>query len=143
MTCTFTIDNIVNSVTHDGNPLVIDGALEAYQFMKTVHFNCTNEDPGFLVISGTDENEFEDPNQHCTWAGLVLHCEADDTSNPWHDFVSNDIDWVDENNETPCATTSGGFLNANLSFVQDMLSFGAKKIWAERKNVILTGTPPI
>ena len=142
MVCSFTIDNTVNSVTHDGVALTIDGQLDNLTKVKTVQFNCTSENPGSLVISGSDDDTFDDPSRHCTFAGLILHCIAFDQSNPWHNFVSDDTNWVDENNLTPCASTTGGFLDSGLSFVNDMLGNGAKKIWATRKDVTLTGTPP-
>ena len=138
--CSFTIDNAVNSVTHNGVELTINGQVDNLAIEKTVEFNCTNEDPGNLVISGSDDNTFDDPSSHCTFAGLILHCTAYDVSNPWHDFVSdNNANWVDENGAIPCASTSGGFLDSGLSFVNDMLAKGAKKIWAKRKDVTLTG----
>ena len=140
--CAFTIDNVVNSVLHNGVELTIEGELDRLGSVKTVQFNCTNNNPGSLVISGSDDNAFGDPMNHCTFAGLLLHCTAYDVSNPWHDFVSDGTNWVDENDDPPCASTSGGFLDGSISFVQDMLAKGAKKIWAARKAVTLTGTPP-
>ena len=73
----------------------------------------------------------------------MLMCTASSTSSPWHNFVSDEVNWVDETNETPCANTSGGFLASDVPFVQNMLTAGAKKIWAARKEVTLTGTPPV
>ena len=89
-----------------------------------------------MVIAGSDNEG------HCEGGGLILHCISQDETSPWHDFVSDDTNWVDENNQAPeCADTSGGFLDRGLSFVNEMLAKGAKKIWANRKEITFTGSP--
>lgn len=138
VTCSFTIDDVVISASYNGSPLVISGQLDKWFKVNQVIFECpTGSDPGELVIAGQDNNN----GGHCTFGGLVMHCVAEDESNAWHDFVSDGDNWLDENDQPPCAESSGGFLDAGQAFVDAMLAKGAQKIWADRKLVTLTGSP--
>ena len=138
VTCTFIIDNVVLNATYNGEPLTISGNLESLFTPKAVRFFCDNENPGILTVAGTD-NDIGSNN--CNSGGLLMHCEADNVTNPWHNFVSDDVYWVDENNERPCQRTTGGYLGSSQSIVTDLLSQGAKSIWALRNTVSLTATP--
>ena len=136
VTCSFTIDDKVTSAIYNGVELTIDGNLNALFQVKTISFGAANEDPGTLVISGKDNNN----HNNCNAGGLILHCIAEDESNPWHDFVSaNSNFWIDDHDEPPCERDSGGYLDTGRQFIDDMLSKGAKSIWANRQEVSLTG----
>ena len=136
VTCSFTIDDKVSSATFNEVELEIDGNLNAWNFVKTVMFGASNEEPGTLVISGRDNQKAG----NCNSGGLILHCVAEDESSPWHDFVSENSNfWIDDNNEPPCERDSGGYLDGNRQFISDMLAKGAKSIWANRPEVSLTG----
>ena len=60
MTCSFTIDNVVDSATYDVNTLTITGDdLSNWKTEKSVTFeSCHDLSPGTLVIKGSnDEGE--------------------------------------------------------------------------------------
>ena len=56
MTCSFTIDNVVDSATYGGNTLTIMGDdLSDWKKEKSVTFeSCDDSSPGTLVIKGSD-----------------------------------------------------------------------------------------
>ena len=56
MTCSFTIDNVVDSATYGGNTLTIMGDdLSDWKKEKSVTFeSCYDSSPGTLVIKGSD-----------------------------------------------------------------------------------------
>ena len=31
-----------------------------------------------------------------------MHCTASNQNSPWHNFVSDEYSWIDENGEIPC-----------------------------------------
>ena len=57
VTCSFTIDNVVDSATYEGITLAITGDenLAAWEKEKSVTFeSCYDSSPGTLVIKGSD-----------------------------------------------------------------------------------------
>ena len=59
MTCSFTIDNVVDSATYEGITLAITGDenLATWTEEKTVTFeSCYDSSPGTLVIKGSDND---------------------------------------------------------------------------------------
>ena len=59
MTCSFTIDNVVDSATYDGITLAITGDenLANWVEVKSVTFDsCYDSSPGTLVIKGSDND---------------------------------------------------------------------------------------
>ena len=60
MTCSFTIDNVVDSATYGGNTLTITGDdLSNWKKEKSVTFeSCYDSSPGTLTMKGSD-NEME------------------------------------------------------------------------------------
>ena len=57
MTCSFTIDNVVDSATYDGMTLAITGDLATWTEEKSVTFeSCYDSSPGTLVIKGSDND---------------------------------------------------------------------------------------
>ena len=137
-----TADNVVDSVSFNGILLAVNGTLNDWKIEKTFTFNsCDQSNPGSLVINATDLSG----SNHCSAGGLIMLCIANDTSSPWHNFFTDDTNWINnEDNSTPCSLQNG-FLPAavkRMPIVADMVNVGAKKIWAESKTVSLKGTPP-
>ena len=134
---------MVDSVSINGVLLTVDGELDNWEVEKTFTFSaCDNSNPGSLVINGTDSNG----NQHCKNGGMIMMCTADDTTSPWHNFFTDDTNWVNNvDDSTPC-TEQTGFIpaasNKGITFITDMVDAGAKKIWVESQSVSLKGTPP-
>ena len=59
MTCSFTIDNVVDSATYEGITLAITGNenLASWEKEKLVTFeSCFDSSPGTLVIKGSDND---------------------------------------------------------------------------------------
>ena len=58
VTCSFTIDNVVDSVTYDGITLAVtsEEGLDNWTIEKSVTFeSCFDSRPGTLVIKGSDD----------------------------------------------------------------------------------------
>ena len=94
--------------------------------------------PNINIILGTDWNG----NNHCYWAGLLLRCTASRASSPWHNFISDKNHWTVENGETLCQNdklfpVSGAW----IPFISALNSFGAKKIWNNKKIATMRGSP--
>ena len=71
----------------------------------------------------------------------MLICKASSTSSSWHNFVSDDDHWMDENGETPCINSGGMY--ALASFMDPMIENGAKNIWSNVKSPTLFGSPKL
>ena len=100
----------------------------------------------FLRIRG--ENYGPLPN--CIWAGLMLHCKAYGiqsgqivSDSPWNNFKSNIVQWKSEDGTELCANDGGMVAaGANYPAIQDLLAYGAVKIWGgERNTSTLIGSP--
>ena len=138
MKCSFTVDNVIEEVKYNGVTLEVDGQLNDWRKENTISFeSCDAKDPGKLSIKGRDYNS----NNNCYWGGLLLHCKASDTTSPWHNFKSGVDHWLDENGDVPCQNDLL-FPSSSYGFIVALNSLGAKKIWAPRQNVVLTGSPP-
>ena len=138
MKCSFTVDNVVQEVKYNGVTLAVSGTLNVWTKEKIIEFeSCDKKDPGKLSIKGRDYNS----NNNCYWGGLLLHCKASDTTSPWHNFKSGVDHWLDENGDVPCQNDLL-FPSSSYGFIVALNSLGAKKIWAPRQNVVLTGSPP-
>ena len=59
VTCSFTIDNIVESVKYNGDALTITSDdLSNWQKLKTIEFeSCFDSNPGKLQVKGSDGDE--------------------------------------------------------------------------------------
>ena len=138
MKCSFTVDNVVQEVKYNGVTLAVSGTLNDWTKEKIIEFeSCDKKDPGKLSIKGRDYNS----NNNCYWGGLLLHCKASDTTSPWHNFVSGVDHWLDEFGAVPCQNDLL-FPSSTWGFIVTLNGLGAKKIWAPRQNVVLTGSPP-
>ena len=140
-----TIDNIVDSVSYNGYLLHVEGDVKVWRNEKTFEFSsCNNNNPGELVINGTDLNKNE-VNDACLGGGMMLRCTAEDTKSPWHNFVSNVANWVDnEDNSTVCSNEDNMVtygLKTNTKIIVDLHEKGAKKIWTKYYESSLKGTP--
>ena len=141
--CSFTVDAKVFSVFHSGQQLFTEGQTDDWTAEKKVNFTaCDRLNPGTLTIAGTHD---ETSGDNCINGGLILHCTAEDSQSPWHNFVSNDRLWVDADDDSmPCQDDgTSGFLGSltSGSFIETLQDNGAKKIWADKTDVILIGTP--
>ena len=134
------MDNKVLSVKFNGASLSFSGEVNTdWRTKHNTSFVVPSDNLGKLEIKGEDANTSE----NCKWGGLLMHCTTNDTSSPWHNFVSDDANWKDEYNMKPCQNSDGIMappLNTApiLKFFRDK---GSKKIWADRKIVTLTGGP--
>lgn len=139
--CTFTVDNKVEIVKYNGSPLTISGGnVNDWLEEKVISFeSCCDSCPGVLEIKGTN---WENSN-HCQWAGLLLRCTASRASSPWHNFVSDVDHWKIEDNASPCQNNLLMFQQSGSwePFISSLNSFGAKKIWNEKENATLRGSP--
>ena len=136
--CTLTIDNIVNSVSYNGSRLYVTGNTNLHTSENSITFeSCSKLYPGALTIDGTDLNS----DRFCYWGGLLLHCIADDASNPWHNFVSDQDHWKVSDGSIPCADPASWLMNRNEPFIVGMYNAGAKSIWANAARVSLIGKP--
>ena len=81
--CSLTIDNRIDSVSYNGLEMAVTGPLTD---------SCDQShryEPGVLTIEGWDYQTEND----CLYGGLLLHCIANDISNPWHNFVTDQTHW--------------------------------------------------
>merc|ERR1712107_885251 len=139
-----TIDNIVDSVSYNGDVLEVQGVLDNWEMEKTFQFiTYDNNNPGDLVINGTDWNA----NNWCSNGGMMLMCHASDTTSPWHGFASNDKEWVNNVDNSTLCTNEDGFIPAalqkNIAFIDGLFKNGANKVWADSPTVSLRGTPKV
>ena len=141
-----TLDNDVHSVSYNGKELQVEGVLDDWEEGKTFSFSsCDDNNPGELVINGTDWNE----NDHCLKGGMMLMCTAENSTSPWHNFGSNLENWVDnEDNSTLCSNEGSGSmvssgLRDQVGIILDLHGKGAKKIWSHKNVTSLKGTPKI
>ena len=137
-----TVDDRVVKALYNSYELPITGNLNNWSEEKNISFHsCDVTNPGKLKIEGLDYNS----KDHCTWGGLLLHCTASDQTNPWHNFKTDDDHWKDKKGEKPCVSDAGmmsHFAEQDMpNFMKKLKNLGAKKIWAERKEVTLTGSP--
>jgi len=134
--CSLTIDNRVDSVSYNGLELAVTGTLDNYLIEKSFNFNsCDQYRPGVLTIKGFDTNLAREDN--CWYGGLLLHCIANDISNPWHNFVTDQTHWKVSDGSTPCSKNNG-WISYHFKKMKDA---GAIKIWSNAKRVTLIGTP--
>ena len=81
--CSLTIDNRIDSVSYNGLEMAVTGPLTD---------SCDQShryEPSVLGIEGWDYQTEND----CLYGGLLLHCIANDISNPWHNFVTDQTHW--------------------------------------------------
>jgi len=154
--CRITIDNRIDYVKYEGNAIELTGDTTgggAWNFQREKVFSfktCSVASSGALEIKGTNYESFD----HCSWAGLLLHCTASNATSPWHNFVSDNTHWTvsSEGNTVPCqredrfaavyepycGTCSE---DAKYHFISSLNTAGAKKIWGQQKTVTLVGSP--
>ena len=133
-----TIDNFVDSVKYNGNPITVEGDLRNQLKEKTFTFkSCDRKNPGVLEIKGSNE----DYSNHCYWGGLVMHCKSE--NNPkWNNFSTDFEHWKIEGDLPFCAKDSHAtFFTRTEPFIKQMIESGAIPIWADAKSVTLTGSP--
>ena len=83
-----------------------------------------------------------EPTNHCETGGMILICKADDTINPWHNFVSDDVNWkVDDGSICLDNSRDKGFLKPDIEFINEALAEGANRIWASKGEVTFIGSP--
>ena len=150
VTCTLTISDLYfdhHSVCYGEICLEVEGDLFAWatdgRSKKTVEFySCDNANPGSLVVNGTKPYDY---SPFCTKTGLLLHCTAEDTTSPWHNFVSDGINWSSNDGKPICVSNPAEFIvvGQGLQWLRDLVEAGAKDIWVEAKEVSLVGTPPL
>ena len=101
---------------------------------------------GELKIKGVDYNSGGPGEEHCTWGGLVLHCESSDGQGPWHNFKSDIRYWRSEDKHALCESDGGMVSDFYLAQAQDnylalLVNAGATKIWTNEKENTLIGSP--
>ena len=128
----------------------ISGNTDKWDEEKEIYFEYSQDSkPGQLRIKGTDKNNINlNGHDHCYWAGLLLHCTASQITSPWHNFVSDTINWIIDSDDFPFSTPCQNDLilsktGENITFISDLNSSGAKKIWSLEKTTTLVGTPPV
>ena len=137
--CTLTIDNRIDSVYYNDVRLDVTGNTGDHSSENSITFKSCPIllNPGELTITGTDFAG----QKNCHWGGLVLHCIAEDESNPWHNFVTDQDRWKVNDGSRPCADPTSWLMNRTSSWMVDMYNAGAKSIWANAQQVTLIGKP--
>ena len=137
MECKLTVDNEIRYVKYNNITLDINGDQSTWTSEKSISFEAVNDDPGTLEIKG-----FNQENTNCQSGGMLIHCISNDTSSPWHNFVSDDVNWEDENNNVPIYCQNGMMKwGSSHDIIKFFKSVGAKAIWANRQTVTFSGTP--
>ena len=138
VTCKFTVDDEVKTVQYEDRTLTVNGNLRDLESEKTIEFSTRPNEIGELRIEGKNNQD----GDNCVSAGLLLHCQAANTSSPWHNFTSNTANWKTLDGSEVCTNGEGFVQNpGNLAFIQSLLANGAKKIWSEKQTVTLIGKP--
>ena len=75
------------------------------------------------------------------YGGLMLHCQANDDSSPWHNFVTDQEHWKISDGGTPCTRENGELYIRKEAFMQNMKNAGAIQIWSDARDVTLIGAP--
>ena len=136
--CSLTIDNYIKSVSYNGLELAVTGPLTSYQKENSFNFKaCDRYKPGVLTIKGHDTNS----ENNCVYGGLLLHCIANDISNPWHNFVTDQTHWKVSDGSTPCTDDNGWIVRRTDTYIKKMKDAGAIQIWSNAQTVTLIGTP--
>ena len=131
------MDDVTEEVLYNGVKLPIRGKLDQWNQKKIITFqSCDKNDPGKLVIKGSDNQE----KDHCKNGGLVLHCTSSDETSPWHNFKSESEHWRIDNGDLPCERNITPW-SMRFPLFQRLGELGAKKIWAPKKRVTLIGSP--
>jgi len=140
VTCKLTADNEIKTVSYNGIILSVTGDKRNWQKQNTFQFETWSEPEDVLSIAAEDWNN----SQNCIWGGLLLHCQAKDTSSPWHNFKSSTDHWQTLDGSELCSN-SDGFVShrfsGNIPFIRSLLASGSKKIWSAQKKVTLIGSP--
>ena len=129
--CSLTIDNRIDSVSYNGLEMAVTGPLTD---------SCDQShryEPGVLTIEGWDYQTEND----CLYGGLLLHCIANDISNPWHNFVTDQTHWKVSDGSTPCTDDNGWIVRRTDTYIKKMKDAGAIQIWSNAQTVRLVGTP--
>ena len=140
--CTVTIDDEVVEVLYNEEQLEVKGNKRDWSKPKTFSFqSCFSKKEGVGVLKILGRNSAV--TNHCETGGMILICKADDDFNPWHNFVSDDVNWQVEEGESICLDNSRdkGFLNSDIEFIIEALDDGANKIWAQRGEITFIGSP--
>jgi hypothetical protein len=135
-----TIDNAMKTVKYGDRELTADsGSVNSWTSVKV--FSFTDAGPmAKLEIYGSEFSNCDG----CACAGLSVHCASDDSTAPWHNFVSDTTHWksrVENSNRgnteyaTPCvSSSSSGFSLRGFSHISRCDVEGADgkycKIWA-------------
>ena len=90
-----------------------------------------------MTIKGYDSNG----ERNCFYGGLLLHCLANDASNPWHNFVTDQVHWKVSDGSTPCTDANGWIVRRSDPFITKMKNAGAIQIWSDAQDVTLIGSP--
>merc|ERR1712029_263960 len=130
-------------VSYNGRTLWVTGDLNDWNRENSIQFTPEMAETGELRIEAVDD----DNENHCHWGGLLLHCQATDTTSPWHDFKSDTEHWTTLDGSALCSNIVGpqsyvsDCYGACFKFVTALLDSGAKKIWSHNKAVTLIGKP--
>ena len=141
--CSLTIDDRIDFVTYNGLELTVTGLLSNHLKEKYFNFNsCDRYRPGVLTIKGYDINSGGYDN--CVYGGLLLHCMANEVSNPWHNFVTDQTHWKVSDGSMPCTAPDDNgfhFVRRDYPFIKKLKDAGASQIWSHAQSVTLVGTP--
>ena len=110
--CSMTVDNAIRTVKYGNQDLTADsGSVDSWESVKV--FSFTDAGPtAKLEIYGEEYSNCDG----CKCAGRGVHCVSDDSTSPWHNFVSDTTHWksrVENSNggdteyATPCVSSSG------------------------------------
>ena len=96
---------------------------------------------GKLMIHAKDVDT--NAENHCTSAGVLVFCEANNELSLWHNFGSNIEYWKSEDNKELCTNNDANIINGHTySLIYDLLDKGAEHLWVDGNQVVsLIGDP--
>ena len=144
VTCKLTADNVVLDVKLAKENWALEtldlqaSNGEDWTQEKSVTFKQTHERASIWIHA----EDFDSGGRDCVDGGLVVHCEATDTSSPWHNFGTNLQNWKSEDGKELCSNQNARFIKGAPNWLKDILNKGAEHIWVDgSRHVKLLGTP--
>ena len=147
ISCTFAADDALEEVNYiDSNgevtELEIQNGETGWNVTKLVTFSQSElGQRGKLMIQAKDVDT--NAENHCTSAGVLVFCEANNELSLWHNFSSNIEYWKSEDNKELCTNNDANIINGHTySLIYDLLDKGAEHLWVDGNQVVsLIGDP--
>ena len=144
VSCTIVVDNYLNGVTlvkeQENITLDIEDVSMPSWNAKKVSFHSSPGEKASLLMNAGDS--WDNRDDYCYVAVLVVSCVATDASSPWNNFHSNVQNWQSEDGKQLCSNNGAALFTHNIAWINELLDNGANHIWVEgNKEVNLIGSP--